>query len=219
MMLCVCTSETFRVLKEKEIRQHGEYRTRRLVLEAWDRSVAATSRGGVLFEMWWRLYQRAVKSPFATPWSPAEPMTTPHGLADPDQAIVALLQAADSVQRRFGRLDVAWGDVHRIRIGNRDLPVGGCRGDLGCFRVLWFGDDPDGRRRVRGGDGWVLAVEFDSLPRAYSVLSYGQSDHPDSPFFGDQAERFAAGDFKAVRFSRPDVERGAIRRYRAGPTP
>ncbi len=30
-------SETFRVLKEKEIRQHGEYRTRRLVLAAWDR--------------------------------------------------------------------------------------------------------------------------------------------------------------------------------------
>ncbi|WP_029214558.1 Eco57I restriction-modification methylase domain-containing protein [Kallotenue papyrolyticum] len=30
-------SETFRVLKEKELRQYGEYRTRRLVLEAWDR--------------------------------------------------------------------------------------------------------------------------------------------------------------------------------------
>jgi hypothetical protein len=28
--------ETFRVLKEKEVRLHGEYRTRRLVLEAWD---------------------------------------------------------------------------------------------------------------------------------------------------------------------------------------
>jgi hypothetical protein len=33
-------SETFRVLKEKEIRQFGEYRTRRLVLEAWDRMEA-----------------------------------------------------------------------------------------------------------------------------------------------------------------------------------
>ncbi len=33
-------SETFRVLKEKEIRQHGEYRTQRLVLEAWDRLTA-----------------------------------------------------------------------------------------------------------------------------------------------------------------------------------
>lgn len=30
-------SETFRVLKDKEIRQHGEYRTQRLVLAAWDR--------------------------------------------------------------------------------------------------------------------------------------------------------------------------------------
>jgi hypothetical protein len=29
--------ETFRVLKEKEEKQYGEYRTRRLVLEAWDK--------------------------------------------------------------------------------------------------------------------------------------------------------------------------------------
>lgn len=33
-------SETFRVLKEKEIRHHGEYRTRRLVLSIWDRMEA-----------------------------------------------------------------------------------------------------------------------------------------------------------------------------------
>jgi len=33
-------SETSRVLKEQEIRQYGEYRTRRLVLEAWDRMEA-----------------------------------------------------------------------------------------------------------------------------------------------------------------------------------
>ena len=33
-------AETFRVLKEKELRQYGEYRTRRLVLAAWDRMEA-----------------------------------------------------------------------------------------------------------------------------------------------------------------------------------
>lgn len=33
----LCPAETFRVLKEKEIRQHSEYRTRRVVLAAWDR--------------------------------------------------------------------------------------------------------------------------------------------------------------------------------------
>lgn len=31
-----CINETFRVLKDNEIRQYGEYRTKRLVLEAWD---------------------------------------------------------------------------------------------------------------------------------------------------------------------------------------
>jgi hypothetical protein len=33
-------SETFRVLKEDEVKEFGEYRTQRLVLEAWDRFVA-----------------------------------------------------------------------------------------------------------------------------------------------------------------------------------
>jgi len=37
-------SETFRVLKEGELRSFGEYRTRRLVLEAWDRQSAMLSQ-------------------------------------------------------------------------------------------------------------------------------------------------------------------------------
>lgn len=32
--------ETFRVLKEKESKQYGEYRTRRMVLEKWDQMQA-----------------------------------------------------------------------------------------------------------------------------------------------------------------------------------
>ena len=32
-----CINETFRVLRDNEIRQYGEYRTKRLVLEAWNR--------------------------------------------------------------------------------------------------------------------------------------------------------------------------------------
>lgn len=37
-------SETFRVLKNSEIREFGEYRTRRLVLEAWDKLSAAAGQ-------------------------------------------------------------------------------------------------------------------------------------------------------------------------------
>jgi hypothetical protein len=38
-------SETFRGLRDAEIKEFGEYRTQRLVLEAWDRIVEPIRRG------------------------------------------------------------------------------------------------------------------------------------------------------------------------------
>jgi hypothetical protein len=38
--------DSFRVVRKYEERDHGEYRTRRLVLEAYDRMTAATARAG-----------------------------------------------------------------------------------------------------------------------------------------------------------------------------
>jgi acyl-homoserine-lactone acylase len=97
-----------------------------------------------------------------------------------------------------------------------DVPVSGCPGWAGCFRTLGFAPAEDGRRVVSGGDGWVLAVEFGDVPRAYSVLAYGQSDRPDSPHYDDQAAMFAAGRLKPVAFTSEQIERSAIRKYRPG---
>jgi acyl-homoserine-lactone acylase len=97
-----------------------------------------------------------------------------------------------------------------------DVPVAGCSGVLGCFRVLTFRDEPDGKRAVTGGDGWVLAVEFGRVPRAYSVLAYGQSARPDSPHHADQAAMFARGEMKRVVFTEADIRRATVRRYRPG---
>jgi acyl-homoserine-lactone acylase len=106
--------------------------------------------------------------------------------------------------------------VHRVRMGNVDVPVGGCAGALGCFRVLNFKTDPDGKRSAFGGDGWVLAVEFGDQPRAYSVLAYGESDLANSPYDTDQAAMFAKGEMKRVVFLPKDVEAGTVKRYRPG---
>ena len=38
--------DSFPVVRKYEERDHGEYRTRRLVLDAYDRMTAATARGG-----------------------------------------------------------------------------------------------------------------------------------------------------------------------------
>jgi acyl-homoserine-lactone acylase len=185
------------------------------VLSAWDNTVAPTSRGGLLFETWWRRYlAQARDTAFAETWSWRRLTQSPRGIGQPDKAVEAFTWAIAETQRKFGALDVAWGDVHRVRRGAVDVPVGGCSGALGCFRVLSYEEQPDGKRVANSGDGWILAVEFGSrVPRAYSVLAYGQSTDPASPHHDDQAAAFARGELKRVRFTMADVMKYTVRSY------
>ncbi len=188
------------------------------LLARWDNTAAADSRGALLFETWWQRYGQGLSDSlrFARAWTSADPVHTPVGLAQPARAAEAFAWAVAEMARRYGAVDVAWGDVHRVRRGTVDVPVGGCSGALGCFRVLNFTRDADGKRRANGGDGWILAVEFGATPRAYSILAYGESSRPESPWFADQAEPFARGVLKPVAYDARDVDAQAIVRYRPG---
>jgi len=189
------------------------------VLEAWDNTVAPTSRGGLLFETWWRRYQPQKRdSAYAEKWSWAKLTSTPRGIGQRAKAIDAFTWAVDDMQRRYHAVDIAWGDVHRVRRGPVDEPVGGCSGALGCFRVLSYEQLPDGTRNANSGDGWILAVEFGArAPRAYSVLAYGQSADSTSPHYSDQAAMFARGQLKPVYFLDADIAAHTIRAYRPEP--
>jgi acyl-homoserine-lactone acylase len=189
------------------------------LLRKWDNTAGPDSRGAILFEAWWTRYSQGhpPAEQFAAVWSETDPVKTPRGLADLPRAVEALARAAAETKIRYGHLDPAWGDTHRVRRGSVDVPVGGCSGALGCFRVLTFATDPvDAKLVANSGDGWVLAVEFDDTPRAYSVLAYGESPRPESPWHADQAEMFARGELKKVAFTPRDVDAGAILGYRPG---
>jgi acyl-homoserine-lactone acylase len=208
------------------------------LIEKWDNTAAPESRGSVIFELWWIRYSfRPAPAPqpgdpqsaaptrypdeqrFAKVWSADDPFNTPRGLADTARAVEAFTQAVEDTKRRYGALDVTWGDVHRVRRGKVDVPVGGCSNDLGCFRILGFTRERDGKLAANVGDGWVLAVEFDPMPRAYSVLAYGESRLPASPWYSDQAEMFARGELKKVAFTEADVNGQAATRFHPGEKP
>jgi len=188
------------------------------LVSRWDNTAAPDSRGATLFDVWWQRYAqgRDAAQQFARVWTETDPLKTPRGLADPVRAVEAFTWAVEETTRRYGRWDVSWGDVHRVRRGNVDEPVGGCPGALGCFRVLGYTRTDDGKLAASTGDGWVLAVEFGDVPRAYSVLAYGQSAKPESPWHADQAAMFARGEVKKVAFTERDVNAQAVVRYRPG---
>ncbi len=173
------------------------------VLEDWDRRADAGSRGAVLFAEWVRTLGAGM---FATSWQEGEPLTTPKGLADPVAAVAALEKAARATRGRFGSLDVPWGEVFRLRIGERDLPASGGPSRLGIFRSLEFAPDKDGRFRALFGDSFVALVEFSEPVRAAALLSYGNASQPDSPHRGDQLALFARKQLRPVWRTRKEIE-------------
>ena len=176
------------------------------VLEKWDRSADAASRGAVLFEAWYRtLAQRG--QIFATRWSDADPLATPKGLNNIPAAVQALGDAASLVLKTRGALDVPWGDVYRLRVGGRDLPANGGPGDLGIFRVVNYAEDKDGKMRATGGDSYVATIEFGPTVRARSLVSYGNASQPGSPHVGDQIALFADKRLKPVWLDRAEIEK------------
>lgn len=198
----------------------------RQVLEEWDGTVAADARGAVLFVRFWETYSQATAQPFARPWSQQDPTGTPYGLADPELALEHLRLAERWVRERYGRLDVPWGDVHRLRVRELDLPGDGADGLLGTFRVMRYVDGGDGKRvigvPVEGeapvgfGDNWIMMVEFTEPVQAWSVLGLGQSGHWDSPHLTDQLELFHSHQLRPVWYRAEEIEANLSRRYRPG---
>jgi len=185
----------------------------------WDNTVAAESRGGTLFANWWVRYSDKGIGKFAVPWNADEPMATPRGLADPDRAVTTFMAALAEVNRLYQKPDVAWGEVHRIRKGNVDLPVSGGSGLMGCFRVLEYRKDADNKLAANSGDSWVFGVEFSQPPKAFTVVAYSESDTKSSPHFADQAPLFSANKMKPAAFTEEEIQAQLIREYHPSDKP
>ncbi len=178
------------------------------VLEKWDRNTDAESRGAVLFEAWVQTWLTMGKGhAFARPWRLDSALTTPSGLADPALAATALGTAAKVVEKKYGALDVPYGDVNRLRYGGKDLAGNGGPGDpFGIFRVAYYAEDKDGKNKMVAGDTYYQAVEFANPVRAKVLIAYGNSTQPGSPHIGDQLELFAKKQMRDAWRTRKDVE-------------
>lgn len=198
----------------KAARTSGDELTKQAatVLEKWDHTFEADSRGAALFTLWaqeMKLLEDEAKIPagvFAKPWDENNPLQTPSGLAAPKAAVAALTTAANTMQAGLGALDVPYGDLARLRVGKADYPANGGFDALGIFRVVNFRPTPEGIYRSFYGDSYVAAVEFSTPLRARALLSYGNSSQPDSPHRGDQLALFAKKELRPVLRTRAEIE-------------
>ena len=180
------------------------------VLEQWDRNADAGSRGAVLFVNYYRALQREQwpsGSPWEIPWTARAPLATPDGLSDPRRAVALLGEVAQRVRALYGTLNVAWGDVYRLRRDGLDLPANGGPDATGVFRVTEFQPVPGDSTKYMAtfGDSFVFALEFSTPLRVRSLLGYGNASQPGSPHRTDQLELYARKELKPVWLTREEI--------------
>jgi acyl-homoserine-lactone acylase len=175
------------------------------ILEKWDRQTNADSQGAVLFAAW--LEETDFDTLFSQPWQKNSPLTTPDGLANPQQAVATLLAVATKIEQDYGAIDVPWGEVFRLNYGNVNLPANGGPGYLGIFRVVNFMPMEDSKHfQAFDGDSFVAAIEFSQPVKAMALTTYGNATQPNSTNSDEQLKLFTQKQLRPIWRSRQEVE-------------
>lgn len=148
--------------------------------------------------------------------------------ASSDQLLAALADATRELTEKFGTWNVEWGSVNCFQRLSGDIAnhfddskhsfsvpfVSSLWGMLPSYTSRTFKGTI--KRYGVNGNSFICAVEFGKKIKAKSLLAGGESGHPGSPHFFDQAEMYAEGKFKDVLFYKEDVLKRATKTYHPG---
>ena len=146
----------------------------------------------------------------------------------PGQQLEALSVASDKLASDFGTWRTPWGEINRFQRLTGDLvqpfsdagpsiPVGFTSSAWGSLAS--FGARPyPGTKKWYGtsGNSFVAVVEFGDKVRALAVTAGGESGHPSSKHFNDEATRYSTGDLREVYFYRAQLQGHTEREYHPG---
>ena len=175
-------------LLDKATRSSGDPRVRRAMetIRSWDRRSSADSTGYTYLYFWGKAYRDLYARQFGRFLSSARGKIDIDSPAEQKMALAALERALDTLEKRFGRTDVRWGQINVVVRGGT-LPMDG----EPLYGVLHpdEGVEQD-NGQIACNDGWGhLMIAMEGSPKqVWSLLPYGESEHAGSPHYNDQAK-------------------------------
>lgn len=170
------------------------------ILLKWDGAVDRHSQGGLQYYYWRRELSRsgdagalesAIDQFYRGVQSQVDFTEPELSGAQHRRMLTAYVAAIETLAEHFGSLDAVYGDRFRVGRGDQSWPVGG-GGDYGTrtVRSIGFtGARADNTRWGRNGQTATQLVVLSQPVKSWSMHPVGQSDHPDSPHYTDQAEK------------------------------
>jgi acyl-homoserine-lactone acylase len=196
------------------------------VLRAWDYRWGVNSVATSLAVFWGtELFAHVRSSARALGISPEDYVVR---RATPRQLLRALAAASTWLQTDFGTWQTPWGDINRFQRLNDhrhpsfddakpSIPVpftSSIWGSLAAFGAhpypntkKWYGNS---------GNSFIAVVEFGPTVRAWAITAGGESGHPSSAHFDDEATEYAMGNLRPVYFYKSQLRGHIERTYHPG---
>jgi acyl-homoserine lactone acylase PvdQ len=195
-------------------------------LRGWDMRWSATSVPTSLAVFWGHGLGRTLNAAARGAGMALEDYVVQRATAQ--QLLEALATASDQLAADFGTWRTPWGDINRFQRLTGDIvqpfsdtgpsiPVPFTASGWGSLAAFGARAYP-GTKKWYGtsGNSFVAVVEFGDSVRAKAVTAGGESGHPGSPHFNDEALRYASGNLRDVYFYRSQLVGHTEREYHPG---
>ena len=179
------------------------------VLAHWDLHANVDSRGELLFRQFWADASGATEL-WSHPYSSADPVHTPYGLNTNDPTVrTALGDAIEDLDSAHIPLGATVGSRQVVRSPAGPIPIpGGPADPNGIFNAIYPTFTPGkGYGPIWLGSSFIQVVTWgrQRCPIARNILTYSESDNPDSPHHFDQTSLFSRKHWLVDRFCRSSI--------------
>ncbi|MDA0885726.1 MAG: penicillin acylase family protein, partial [Bacteroidetes bacterium] len=111
----------------------------------------------------------------------------------------------------FGSIDITLGDFQKLVRGDKEIPIWGLPDVITAMSSRPY---KDGKFKVTQGESYIGLVRFNQNgPVLESIISYGNSDDPDSEHYTDQMDLYSKFETKKMIFDKEQVYKDAKRIY------
>ena len=126
-----------------------------------------------------------------------------------------LKTSVNKTKDHFGKLDIKWGDIQRLKRGNKNLALSG---GPDILRAIYTKGDK-GQRKAIAGDCYFQIVEWSPKGEvsSQSIHQYGSATlDSNSPYYNDQSQLFSTNKMKPVWMSLKDIKLNLLKSYSPG---
>ena len=160
------------------------------IIQKWDRKTDIDSQGagiyGVLYYQLVRNYRNEIQKNNKT--------------VSKEILLSALADTKAYIINNFGSIKITLGDFQKLVRGDKELPIWGLPDVITAMSSRPY---KDGKHKVTQGESYIGLVRFnENGPILESIISFGNSDNPDSDHYTDQMEKYSKFQTKKMTFDK-----------------